>query len=377
MDNHDLLLQRQKRILLTMNGEKTDRTPLMFSGDIAPARTIYPELTFEDAMLDHFKFAEAVANHYMPKHPNIDMFEAIAKQPRNSGWIWLVRTMRPGVELEKDQMWQFPFDHFMTEEDYDFIIDKGYAAFRDHHAYGRLGYSREEMAEDRVISARESKLYYEAGIPFVYSGAMLAPYDILAFGRGTEFFEDLIEIPEKVHAAIDVMMEEDFAMQGKILPAMVAEREALGEVVMYQVAPCVQANCDLLSRSMFEEFGWPIIKRQADFLLEHGAYVRFHMDANWTNNLDLFADFPKGKCIMDTDGATDLNKCRDILGPVMAFTGAVHPATMAFGNPDEIYKEVRNQIECLGDGFIASASCTIPPNAPEENMDALYAAVGD
>ena len=109
----------------------------------------------------------------------------------------------------------------------------------------------------------------------------------------------------------------------------VAAAEALGEKAIFSVQPGVQANCNLLSRESFEEFAWPSYKRMADFILKNGGYVHFHMDSNWTNVLDYFTDFPKGRCIFDTDGFTDLYKVRDLLGGKMAFTGSVAPATMA------------------------------------------------
>ena len=87
--------------------------------------------------------------------------------------------------------------------------------------------------------------------------------------------------------------------------------------------------------------------------------------------------FPKGKCIFDSDGNTDLVATRDILGPTMGFTGTVHPAVFAFGTPDEVYNDVKEQIEVMGDSFIASPSCSIPANAPKENIDAMYAAIDE
>ena len=134
---------------------------------------------------------------------------------------------------------------------------------------------------------------------------------------------------------------------------------------------------DLLGRELFEEFGWPLIKRQADFILGLGGYVFFHMDANWTNFLDYFKEFPKGRCLFDSDGFTDLYKIRDTLGPTMAFTGSIAPATLVFGSPDEIYKEARKQISEMGDSFILAPSCTLPANMPAANIDALYAAIED
>ena len=93
--------------------------------------------------------------------------------------------------------------------------------------------------------------------------------------------------------------------------------------------------------------------------------------------LDYFTDFPKGRCIFDTDGFTDLYKVRDLLGGKMAFTGSVAPATMAFGTPDDNYQAVKEQIAEMGDSFIAAPSCSLPANMPRENIDAMYAAIDE
>lgn len=376
-ENHDLLLERQERMLATMRGEKTDRPPLFLSGDIALARYYEPELTFKEVIFNHTHLAELVAGRFIPEHPKVDMLDGAGRCPRNQGSNYLVHTMLPGVELPDNNMWQLVFDHFMEEEDYDKIIDGGWAAFREYHLFERLKYSKEDMAAVRKDNAWEAAQYRAAGLPFLGGGMMAGPFDILAFCRGTDFYIDMLEIPEKVHAAMDVILEEDLAMQEKGLDDKVKAAAEKGEAYMVCVAPCVQANCDLVGRALFEEFGWPHIERQTNFLLDHGCYVRFHMDANWTNNLDLFTTFPKGRCLFDSDGKTDETKMRDLLGPVMAFTGSVEPATMAFGKPDQVYKEVKRQIEELGDSVVVSPSCTLPANAPKENIDAMYAAIDE
>lgn len=377
MSNQELLIERQNRILAAMRGEKIDRTPLMLAGDMGPARTIDPTIDFEVLCNDHQRVTDAVLDHFMPLHPNVDMFEAAGSNPRNNGAIYITKTLLPGKDLEPDQMYQFVFDHFMTMEDYDDIIDNGWEQFRRRHVFGRLGYDEEEMAVVGAQNAKEIAMYHDAGIPFKFGGMMGMPFDALCFCRGTEFYIDMLEEPEKVMAAMEVILEEDIAAQAKVIPQKLAEHKARGEELMYCVAPCVQANCSLVGREQFEEFGWPLIKRQTDFLIDQGCYVRFHMDANWTNNLDLFATFPKGRCIFDSDGNTDFETMREVLGPVMAFTGSVEPATLAFGTPEAVYKEVRDQIETMGNSFIASSACTIPVNAPAENIEALYQAVCD
>lgn len=78
-----------------------------------------------------------------------------------------------------------------------------------------------------------------------------------------------------------------------------------------------------------------------------------------------------------TDGGTDLKKVRDVLGGTMAFTGSIPPSVMAFGSPDDNYRIVKQQMEEMGDSFIAAPSCTLPANMPRENLQAIYAAIDE
>jgi uroporphyrinogen decarboxylase len=53
----------------------------------------------------------------------------------------------------------------------------------------------------------------------------------------------------------------------------------------------------------------------------------------------------------------------------------VSPSLLALGTPDEVYKFCRKQIEDMGDAYILSGACSLPPNTKPENLDAMNAAV--
>ena len=216
---------------------------------------------------------------------------------------------------------------------------------------------------------------YDHGYPFVKGPPTPAAFDFLCLGRGPmDFLVDLITDPDPVHAAIDTILEEYLAT-GDSLKKQVAAAAEKGEVTMINVNPCVYANCDMVSRAVFEEFGWPLIKKISDHVLASGANIFFHMDTNWTDFLDYFSEFPAGRCIFDSDGGTDLIKLRDMHGNRFAITGNISPTLLAFGTPDDVYKECRRQIEEMGDSFILAPACSLPANTPKANIDAMYAAV--
>ena len=376
--NDALRMERQERILSAMRGVKKDRTPLLFAGDFALIRYVKPETTFGYMIRSHEEMTKTIVDEVLPHFPKMDYLAAVGMSSRFLGAAHFAKTYLPGRELPENEMWQLVFEHIIKEEDYEFILKNGWSKFRDICLFERLGYNGEEMALDFEAGTRNKKLYHEAGVPFMKGDMLPAPFDMLAFGRGLmEFFVDLFEDGDKITVIQNMILDEYEEENRDRIRKTIEEAEKLGEKVVYTVAPCVQANCNLLGQELFEEFGWPLIKRQADFVLGLGGYVFFHMDANWTGFLDYFKEFPKGRCLFDSDGFTDLYKIRDTLGPVMAFTGSIAPATLAFGTPDEIYKEARKQIAEMGDSFILAPSCTLPANMPAANIDALYAAIED
>lgn len=378
MENREKLLERQQRILDTMEGKRTDRPPLWFAGDAALIRYVDPTVTFKQMIHEHEKLMQMVVKDCLPLFPKADILMCADMNSRNIGVGQMAKTYLPGRELPENEMWQLLFEHIITEEDYDWILKHGWGKFNEMCMFERLGYDPESLREDMEEGARNKQRFREAGFPFTMGGMGPETFDLLAFGRGLmDFFVDLYERPEVVGEILDMMLDEYEAGSEAQVKQAVAAAEAVGEKAIFSVQPAVQANCSLVSRETFEKFAWPSYKRMADFILKHGGYVHFHMDSNWTDVMDYFKDFPKGRCIMDTDGFTDLYKVRDTLSKTMAFTGSIPPITMSFGTPDENYRIVKQQIEEMGDSFIVAPSCTFPANMPKENIDAVYAAIDE
>lgn len=369
-------IERQERLRRAMRNEKNDRVPVLASGEPALLRYARPDATFGYMIREPGEMADIVINQVLSKFTKFDILCTVGISARYLGAVFLGKTLLPGRELPEDTMWQPVMEGIMTEDDYDYIINNGWDKFRDMCLVERLGYDFGEMAASFEIDAKNVGKYHEAGYPYMLGHMLPTPFDNLAFGRGImEFMIDLTEMPEKVLEVFKVMLDEFEEKQKDTLRNKVEEAAAQGERMLYTVAPCVYANCNILSRAMFDKFGWPLIERETNLLMDIGADVFFHMDTNWTNVLDYFTVFPKGRCIFDSDGGTDLYRLRDTLGDRMAITGAISPEMMAFGKSDDIYKECCKQIDEMGNSFILAPSCSFPANIPRENFDAFYAAI--
>lgn len=376
--NQELLFERQQRITDTMLGRKTDRTPLLFSGDSIMMRYIDSAVTYKDMVTRHEELMQRVIDEFLPQFPKVDFLQAVGMNARNMGAGMMAKTLLPGRDLPDNEIWQLRFEHIMLETDYDIILKSGWRAFSQSCMFERMEYDPDSIQEDVEAKKRNAYRLHDAGFPFQMGGMLPATFDLLAFGRGIgDFYMDLYDYEEEIEEILNIMLEEleeDFAPQ---IAKTAQEAKKHGEQVFYAVQPAVQANAGLVHREIFERFAWPSYKRLADMVLQNGANVYFHMDGEWTPYLDYFKDFPGGRCIFDTDGGTDLTKVRDILGGTMAFTGSIPPSVMAFGTPDENYTLVKRQITEMGNSFIAAPSCTLPPNMPKENLQAFYAAVDE
>ena len=53
--------------------------------------------------------------------------------------------------------------------------------------------------------------------------------------------------------------------------------------------------------------------------------------------------------------------------------------TLPFGTPEEVYREVRERIDVLGDhgGFVFNSAHCVQANTPVENLSAMFKAIRD
>jgi len=368
MDNKQLSEQRLDRIMKAVRHEKPDRTPLQLIGNIAFLKYVDPESKIVDYVRDPVGCMKKVIAGF-GHLKNIDAINGAGIWAPTVGAFWLSKSKIPGRELGDDDLWQIDEQPFMTREDYDVIIDKGFKWFKDDVLFNKLGYSKEELDYSVTVMKEISQLFADAGYADPGGGfAVSSVINDLTSGRGTvNFFRDMRQIPDKVRACIDVMLEEQLADLAKSLEGA---REGMRGVV----APALRCTCDFVSEEFFEKNVWKTMYTGADMMIEAGLHVNFHNDSNWTDFLHFYKRFPPKTCIFDSDGQTDIYKIREILGDRMCLTGNVSPALLTLGSPDEVYDFCRKQIEEMGDAYILSGSCALPPNTKPENIDAMNAA---
>jgi hypothetical protein len=365
MRTEDLYNQRLERILKAVALEEPDRTPVVleYSGFAAYA-TQTPMAAFLkspktniDTMIKAFELVgDADAINYGAFWPYGLCYDFMAK----------VRV--PGVDLPENEMWQVTETRLMDRNDYDRILNQGWL-----HFFKKM--MRERILNDvppeylppqrRSVNVRAK--WQSIGMPVLSGGDITTPIELLCGARSLmEFAIDLIEIPDKVEAVMDVILPH---LAGTAARQAKKQGYPLVWVGGWRSAPC------LLSPVMWRRFVWPYFRKLVVEVVDAGLIALLHLDSDWTRELEIFKELPRRKCIMALDGETDIIKAKEILDDHMCIMGDV-PASMLFlKNPDDVYAYCADLIQQLGPrGFILQSGCDIPVNAKLENVQAMVAA---
>ncbi len=278
-----------------------------------------------------------------------------------------VRVLIPGRQLPEDALNQIDERELFSREDYDKLAALGWNAFWDEH-YVKMsgGRTMEKVAatQNRLLDdyIKEVRAYHSQDIHPLF-GAYVDS-SVMAFSMSrtlTQFTMDLYEVPHKVKAAMDASCDDliqnalDVVSLTKIpLVFIVLER---GSGFYYRP-------------EIFEEFEWPYLQRYVDAFLSEGLTPWFHFDTDWGLNLPYLKQLPKGKCVCDLDGTTDIFKAKEILNGHMCISGDVPADLLTLGRPEEVRDYCQRLIDEVGrgGGFFLTTGCECPVDAKFENV---------
>jgi len=360
-------MSRQERFDAVVALERPDRVPVM------PLMTAFAPrsqgITQGEAWRDPEKGFKAMLDTFN----DLGGFDKLYKP--NLFWPMIggrfcsspVRVLIPGRQLPEDALNQIDERELFSRDDYDKLAALGWNAFWDEH-YEKMSGGR---PLERVISAqnrlldeyiRETEIYHSQDI-YPLFGAYVDS-SIMAFSMArtlTQFTMDLYEVPEKVKAAMDASCDDliqnalDVVSKTKIpLVFIVLER---GSGFYYRL-------------DIFEQFEWPYLQRYVDAFLSEGLTPWFHFDTDWSLNLPYLTQLPKGKCVCDLDGMTDIFKAKEVLGGHMCISGDVPASLLTLGTPEEVREYCHKLIDELGQdgGFFLTTGCECPVDAKFENV---------
>jgi hypothetical protein len=367
MQKEETYQDRLTRILQAVALEKPDRVPVVLEyAGFAAHVTQTPMAEFLgdpqknlDTMIEAFRMVGGG-----------DAINYGSFWPYNLCYSFMSKVRVPGVDLPDNEMWQVIETEQMTRDDYDRIVDLGWPTyFKDFMARKILNDVPPAYLPPQRKSPNVQTAWQREGIPVLCGGDVTTPFELLCGSRSfMPFAIDLIEIPDKVTAAMDAIVPH---LVGSRIRRAKSSGYPLAWVGGWRTAPF------MLSPDMWQRFVWPYFKRIVCEVVDAGLIALLHLDSDWTRELERFLELPKGKCIMALDGETDIFKARSVLDGHMCIMGDVPAAMLFMDDPNTVFDYCTRLIRELGPrGFILQSGCDIPTNATLENVQAMVAAAG-
>ncbi|AKA67419.1 uroporphyrinogen decarboxylase family protein [Clostridium scatologenes] len=361
----ELYKERLDRFRKTLALEKTDRTPVILMNDAFAAKHMGLKLA-DLCGKDSVKKSNEVIINSMKDLGDVDGVNSAYCVGPIFPLIFMAKVKLPGRELSDDMLWQIDEAEMMKPEDYDIIINKGWSNFMPVYLKDRLGVNIDEIGADLAYSPQAQQNVRDAGFVLYSPAVAITVNEYLSGGRSmSKFMRDLFRMPDKVEAVLDVIQEE--MIQG------IKKQIKESKPDVFFLSPARGAS-EFYSPKLWERFVWKYIKGAADAIIEEGVVCDIHIDGNWERDLHYFKDFPKGRIVFETDGMTDIYKIKEELGGHACIKGDVPAAKLVLSSPDEIYDYSTKLIKDMGQGFILSSGCSIPPNAKVENVKAMISA---
>ncbi|MBC7230657.1 MAG: hypothetical protein H5T74_09750 [Actinobacteria bacterium] len=372
-------MDARERIETAVRLGKPDRVPVVPILDFFAAR--YAGITQHEMLFDIGK-ADAALERTLRDLGGVD--------GQNLSYAGLGRIMQlifpnppvmPGVRgVPADAQFQFVEKAVMEPEEYRLIAERGPLRW----ILDKMKLSTPELgnpvgmlkvfaqAGTDIMKVRSSmRRWQRRGVEsMVAFNIVFTPMEYISlFMRSfNDFVLDLFRRPEEVKAASRALMK-TMQMQGAAMVRM----SGLKRVFMGGTR--TSASC--LSPRQFEEFALPEWQEMCEFWVRRGVTPLLHFDSDWTAFFPYLKNLPRGKCILNLDGASDIFKAKEVLGDHMCIMGDVPAALLKLGDPEEVDEYCRRLITEVGadGGFILSSGCTIPADARPENVRTMLASV--
>ena len=286
------------------------------------------------------------------------------------GQLWLSVVQLPGRELPENTLWQVLEKESMSVDDYDYILNEGWPKFQSK-IFPKIMKDPWGFKKFIIATIMRTPLtnwrFKKAGIVILTGAVSTFPFEPLCGGRSmNNFFIDLYKIPDKIEAVMDEMlphMIKSTIMAGKISRAMGV-----------WIGGWRSASA-LLAPKLWDRFVFPYMKKMVDAVTDAGLIAILHLDQDWTRDLERLKELPAKKCLLNTDGMTDLREARKHLEGHMAFLGDVPANLLSHGTPAQITTYVKELVSDIGPtGLILCPGCDAPINTKPENLEAFVAA---
>lgn len=287
----------------------------------------------------------------------------------------------PGIGgLDPDAQWQFVEGTVMSPEEYGRMEEMGYIRWmletsKVNHPNLRtpagLAKVLAEVGRDQVRMARSFRAWRKKGFePIVGNNLCFTSMEwiSIALHNYTEFVLDIYRQPEEVKRARKPVM--NFF---KALTHLTSSMNGIRRVFIGGARTSAAA----MSPKQFEDLALPEWLGLAEYFAKHNMTTLLHWDSDWTPFFPYLKEFPRGKCILNLDGASDIFKAKEVLDGHMCIMGDVPATMLKLGEPEEVDAYCERLIKEVGKdgGFILSSGCTVPIDAKPENVKAMIQSV--
>lgn len=291
--------------------------------------------------------------------------------PKTVTYIEQMKVLIPGRDLGDNELFQFQEQELMSQEDYDLIIEKGFGAWQmpfvasiqSPPITGPLMIPRTVIGfiKSGIEAKMNKKFWDKKNIPLMFHSGTAPAFDTFSMSRSLEeFFYDLYDEPDKVKAAMDRATPDIIATAINSVKSSGGDRIAIF---------AMRSSATFISTDMFEEFAWPYLKQMIEAFHAAGITSVVHADGNWLPMIPYFKEVPKGSCIIELDGATDIEKAYEIIKGYQVLRGDMPATILSFGTEEETKAYCDKLINlAMGGGFIIGSGCEVPMNAKLENM---------
>jgi uroporphyrinogen-III decarboxylase len=359
----------RERVNAAIALEKPDRTPVMPLMVSFPIR--HRGMTQGEAWRDLDKTFQATLDTY----DDLGGFDMLPKT--NVYWPMLggkfsnapIRNLVPGRDLPEDSLAQIDERVLFPREDYDRIVALGWNGFWEEHYSEMSGKSLQKLGsiQNRLLDryCREKQICEDRGIPVLLGAAVDSVLMAFSLCRTlTQFTMDLYEVPDKVQAAMDASCDD---LIRNTLETIKITKTPLAFIVLERGSGAIYRL------DIFERFEWPYLQRYVDAFLSEGITPWFHLDTDWSLNLPYFKTLPRGKCVADLDGTTNIFKAKEILGGHMCISGDVRADLLTLGKPEDVREYCCKLIDEVGKGggFLLTTGCECPVDAKFENVQMM------
>lgn len=372
-------------------------TPHMLYGD--------DDHTYKNVLYDHEKAAEAIIKFHEDFQPDIQLVSLLSGEAEETaGTQYIDWPGKPGTRVPDTSIYQCREFEFLEQDEYpEFLRD--FTGFMLHKYIPRafpnlaglskmlnpapVGYmyagqlaslyreetldaleklikiGRLEHQNDADVNAIR-KILAEKGFPPMFSGVGMVPYDILAnYFRGTMgIFDDLMECPEHVAAAVDMLTDLQIANVQYFRYANMPVKR-----VMFWMHKGMDG---FMSPDMFEELYWRPFVKILNALVEMDVTPIIYTEGSYKTRLAQMTDIPVNKCVVHFE-KVDLEEAKKTIGQSSCITGNFPIYLLEHGTVQQVVDEAKRQIDigAPGGGFIFETDASIEI-VKRENLEALY-----